>query len=144
DRGGAEPPPDLDVVAALVRRAVAHLRCPLRSPYGKRGRGSGAVPGGKVILWTQRAPGTGVDAKRSGVAELGLELLGTLGRVGELLAVDRLGAVEPLQRVRRAVGREQRVGVGVAQPYHPGRTRLRVDRGELECPQCGVQLAAVA
>ena len=45
-------------------------------------------------------------------------------------------------RVLRAAGRQQRVGVGVAQPHHPVRPRLRPQRRALEGAQRRVELAA--
>src|SRR6478609_7537467 len=66
-------------------------------------------------------------SRRSGLTTL--QDLRALGRVGELLGVDRVRAVEPGEGVRLAAGSLERVGVRVAQPHHPGRAALRGEGG---------------
>jgi len=96
----------------------------------------------------QRTPkyigGKGYAGPTEGSGLLALQQVRTLGRVGELVGVDRMGAVEPREGVRLPAGRLQRVGVRVAQSHRPGRTALGVERSELERAQRGVQLTHVA
>src|SRR5215213_398058 len=74
---------------------------------------------------------------------LRLQRLDAIGRVGELLTIDRLGAMEPLQGLLTPVGLEQEVGVGVAQPCDPRLAAHRTQRRRRQRPERAVDVTHV-
>ncbi len=72
------------------------------------------------------------------------QVLDAGGRVGLLLGVGVVGVHEPLHRLRLAAGGEQVVGIGVEEPGAPRVPPRRVELGDLQPDDRGVQLAEVA